>query len=430
MNQQNNHETSGTLAVQEDSTIQPSKLWNKNFITFILGMELSLISDSLLRFALPLYILIHTGDPAIMGMVLALGHVPYIILGPLGGIAADRLSKRRILTIMNLISGVVVLSYLLITQLFYAIPLSVLLFFVIGILGSIVSPSAEASIPMLVPTELLEKANSVTFILTILSSVGVPILGGFIMARAGITPIIIISAVLFFMTAFVKGMTKIPFTRQKMEYGVMKTVMTDLRESFYYLLHENRHLAKVIVLIALVNAILNPILTAGMPILIYTYMGRSESVIGLIQGVIIFGGTIGVISLQLFGEGAGTKLMRPIIFIASLILISTGLVLILVDNETFRFVYLIGTFFVIFALTSVLEIVVFTFIGQITSEFMMGKIMAIMVSFMVLGYAAGDLMYGFILARFINHSNPGIGLIIIASLGVGIAIFTKLKRDI
>ena len=122
--------------------------------------------------------------------------------------------------------------------------------------------------------------------------------------------------------------------------------------------------------------------------------------------------------------------MRPIIFIASLILISTGLVLVLVNNETFHFVYLIGTFFVIFALTSVLEIVVFTFIGQITSEFMMGKIMAIMVSFMVLGYAIGDLLYGFILGRFIKDSNPGVGLIIIASLGVGIAIFTKMKRDI
>ena len=297
MNQQINHEPSGTLSVQEGPTIKPSRLWNRNFITFIIGMELSLISDSLLRFALPLYILIHTGDPAVMGMVLALGHVPFIVLGPFGGIVADRLSKRRILTIMNLISGVVVISYLLITQLFYAIPLSVLLFFVIGILGSLMSPSSEASIPMLVPTESLEKANSVTFILTILSSVGVPILGGFIMARAGITPIIIISAVLFVMAAFVKGITKIPFTKQKMEYGAMKTVLTDLKEAFSYLFHENRYLGKMIILIALVNAILNPILTTGMPILVSTYMGRGESVIGLIQGVIIFGGTIGVISL-------------------------------------------------------------------------------------------------------------------------------------
>ena len=431
MNQQiKNNEPSGTMAVQEGSTIKPSKLWNRNFITFIIGMELSLISDSLLRFALPLYILIHTGDPAVMGMVLALGHIPYIILGPFGGIAADRLSKRKILTLMNLVSGVVVFSYLLITQIFYTIPLSVLLFFVIGVLGSLVSPSAEASIPMLVPIELLEKANSVTFILTIISSVGVPILGGFIMARAGITPIMMISAVLFIMAAFVKAMTKIPFTKQKMEYGVVKTGWIDLKEAFSYLLHENPYLVKIIILVALVNAILNPILTTGMPILISTYMGRNESVIGLIQGVIIFGGTIGVISLQCFGGKAGTKLFRPIILIASLILISTGVVLVMVNHETFRFIYIIATFVIIFALTSVLEIVAFTYVGQITSEFMMGKIMAIMVSFMVLGYAVGDLLYGFVLGRFINGSNPGYALILLACAGVAVAIFANVKKNI
>ena len=430
MNQQiKNIEPSETRTIQEDSTVKPSKLWSRNFITFIIGMELSLISDSLLRFALPLYILIHTGNPAVMGMVLALGHVPYIILGPFGGIAADRLSKRRILILMNLVSGVVVFSYLLITQLFYAVPFTVILFFMIGVLGSLVSPSAEASIPILVPMELLEKANSVTFILTILSSVGVPILGGFIMSRAGITPIMMISAVCFIMAAFVKGMTKIPFTKQKMEYGVMKTGWIDLRDAFIYLLHKNRYLCKVIILIALVNAILNPILTTGMPILISTYMGRGESVIGLIQGIIIFGGTIGVISLQFFGGKAGTKLMGPIILIASLILTSTGVVLVVVNGETFRFVYLIVTFTIVFALTSVLEVVAFTLIGQITSELMMGKIMAIMVSFMVLGYAIGDLLYGFILGRFILHSNPGYGLMIFACVGAGIAIFTNMKKN-
>ena len=126
---------------------------------------------------------------------------------------------------------------------------------------------------MLVPSESLEEANSVTFILTILSSVGVPIAGGFIMARAGITPIIIISAILYVVAALVKAITKIPFTKQKMEYGTIKTVFMDLKEAFSYILHENPYLGKMIILISLVNAVLNPILTTGMPIIISTYIG-------------------------------------------------------------------------------------------------------------------------------------------------------------
>jgi len=40
-----------------DKDISVKKLWNKNFITFVIGMEFSLIGTSLLRFVVPLYIL-------------------------------------------------------------------------------------------------------------------------------------------------------------------------------------------------------------------------------------------------------------------------------------------------------------------------------------------------------------------------------------
>ena len=47
-------------------------IWNRNFILFTSGMELSVIAQGLLHFALPLYILRLTGDPAMLGAVLSI----------------------------------------------------------------------------------------------------------------------------------------------------------------------------------------------------------------------------------------------------------------------------------------------------------------------------------------------------------------------
>jgi len=50
-----------------DKDISIKKLWNKNFITFVIGMEFSLIA--LLRFVVRLYILLKMENPALIGMV-------------------------------------------------------------------------------------------------------------------------------------------------------------------------------------------------------------------------------------------------------------------------------------------------------------------------------------------------------------------------
>jgi len=406
-----------------------TKLWNRDFITYIIGMELSLISDNLLRFALPLYILIYTGNPAIMGVVLSTFNIPYIILSSVGGVMADRISKRRILAIMNLISGCIIIPYLILMQLLHVVPLTIVLFFVLAIIGSLMSPSSEASMPLIVPEEQLSRAFSLSFLLTILSSVGVPVVGGWIMTRFGVTPIIVLCIVFYIMAALVNAITKIPHTVQPMEYGAFKTAWFDIKEAGLYLLHENRFLAKIIIILFLVNAILNAIVSTAIPVLAFAYLGKSESITGILTGAIIFGATVGVILLQLIGEERTIKFMRSIILTASVLLLSTGIVFVLGSNEVFLLIYMIATFFFIFALTSILETVAFTLVGKLTKERLLGKVMAIMVSFMVLGYVVGDLVYGFLFRIFLVQGRPGVVLIIMASAGVVVAGFAKIQHE-
>ena len=75
--------------------MKTNSIWNRNFMTFVLALELHLIAKTLIRFALPLYVLIETGNPALQGMVLSLSALPLIILSPIGGALTDKFNKKN-----------------------------------------------------------------------------------------------------------------------------------------------------------------------------------------------------------------------------------------------------------------------------------------------------------------------------------------------
>ncbi|MGN0733028.1 MAG: MFS transporter, partial [Emergencia sp.] len=68
-------------------------MWNRNFIMILVGQIISLFGNGILRFALPLYLLNETGSAALFGVVTACAFIPMIVLGPIGGILADRVNK-------------------------------------------------------------------------------------------------------------------------------------------------------------------------------------------------------------------------------------------------------------------------------------------------------------------------------------------------
>ena len=64
------------------------KLLNRSFVSIVIVQIASLFGDAVLRFALPLYVLNVTGSAALMGAVSAVAWLPYLVLTPIGGVAA------------------------------------------------------------------------------------------------------------------------------------------------------------------------------------------------------------------------------------------------------------------------------------------------------------------------------------------------------
>lgn len=81
--------------------VNKQKLFNRNFVMVVIGQLISLFGNSILRFALALYVLDITGSATIFGTVTAFAVIPTIMLSPFGGMIADRVNRRNIMVFQD-----------------------------------------------------------------------------------------------------------------------------------------------------------------------------------------------------------------------------------------------------------------------------------------------------------------------------------------
>ena len=390
-----------------------------------MGWEFSMIGDAMLRFALPLYIFLQTGNAVLLGSMLTISSIPVILLTPLGGVMADRYSKRKLMVMINLMIAGMTILYAFVAADFDLIVITTTLILILFTLTAVSTPSAEASVPLLVPEGELVKANSVTFLLTIFSSVGAPMVAGNILERHGLTPILWISIVMFTLASIVKSMAKIPYQASEKKAKLSKIMASDLKEGIHFITKENPTVGKVILILGLVCIVLAPIMSVGLSVLVTNYFGLGERTLGIAQGLVVFGGTVGVIVIGILGSKATVKLIRPAIFLAGGCLIPAGVILMKFGNQQISFIALIATFFIVLAVQTVHAIVSWGYLGENTPEELLGKVMALNATVFAIGIAIGNSLYGLLFDHFTDH--PSMALFALAGLTAVVGLGASVK---
>lgn len=132
-----------------------SLLRASGFQRLLIGQSVSSLGDwvATLAFIAAAFALTN-GDQAAVAVVLVLRLVPPIFAAPLGGVVADRLSRRTIMVTADLVRAVLILSVP-----FVGIGGLYVLAFVHECVSLFFLPSRDASIPGLVPRRKLEEAN-------------------------------------------------------------------------------------------------------------------------------------------------------------------------------------------------------------------------------------------------------------------------------
>ncbi|MGZ3145611.1 MFS transporter [Lentzea chajnantorensis] len=156
------------------------------FRGFLAARTVSLLGSSMSSVALALGVLGATGRATDLGIVLAAGIGPQLVLLLVGGAVADRFSRRTLLVHANLGAGLTQagVAAILLSGTFDLLPVS-LLAVAHGALEAFASPALRGIVPELVAPEDLHRANSALSLSRNVSRVAGPALAGVITAVAG-----------------------------------------------------------------------------------------------------------------------------------------------------------------------------------------------------------------------------------------------------
>lgn len=142
------------------------KLWkNTNLLLLLQGHFVSRLGTNIFDIALVLWIKETMDMASIMSLILIASNIPEIVLAPIGGTLADRVSRKWLLVISDLISGVTVIAlsiafFLMATPSVIHLSLLFAASTILGICSAAFNPTVSAFIPDLVDNDKLHQANA------------------------------------------------------------------------------------------------------------------------------------------------------------------------------------------------------------------------------------------------------------------------------
>jgi MFS family permease len=166
------------------------------FRLYFAGQVASASGTFLQQTALGWLVLELTGSAAMLGLVLAIGGIPSLLLGPWGGTVADRVDRRHLLIVTQSIFG------LLAAALWVAalrgdatVPVIIVISIIGGLVQVVDSPTRQAFVGALVVPNDLSSAVSLNGVVMNTARVVGPAVAGLLIVTVGTTPCFAVNAV-------------------------------------------------------------------------------------------------------------------------------------------------------------------------------------------------------------------------------------------
>jgi MFS family permease len=274
---------------------------HRNFGPYFVGNAASASGTWFQNLAASLYVYEHTHSPFLLGVLQFGNFVPVLLLAPWGGSAADRLDRKRLLLVTQVVAVAVsgVLAALT-WEGHVSVPLVMATAVCLGVASAFSAPASQALIGDLAPRAELQSAvalNSMTYNLA--RAVG-PALAGVCVDRLGYAPSFAINAGSYLL--LVLGLLAVrPRARTLASRGQAR-----LRESLR-IVRRQPELAAFLLIVTAIGFVSDPVNTES-PAFAHAF-GFGHQHLRLWSGLIVgaFGtGAIGA-ALLLAGRGAGSR---------------------------------------------------------------------------------------------------------------------------
>lgn len=307
----------------------------RNYRLYYLGQVISTSGTFMQSIAQAWLVLKITQSGTALGIVSALQSIPVLILGPLGGVIADRFSKRKILYFTQSAAGILalVLGGLVVTNL-VTLWMVYILAFCLGLINVIDNPARQTFVMEMVGPEQVRNAVSLYSSLVNLSRVIGPAIAGVLISTVGLAPCFIINGISY---AAVVIMLSMMNPRELYLTPPVQRARGQLREGFKYI--ASTPVLRTILLMTALIGTLTFEFQISLPLLAeFTFQGNAGSYAFLTASFglgAVFGGLITasrkqstplqlVMGALLFGLTALAAAFMPTLLLAGLVLVLVG----------------------------------------------------------------------------------------------------------
>lgn len=170
--------------------------WKKTFYTIWIGQAFSQLSSSILQFAIVWYLTDQTKSGIVLSLAMLVGYLPQGLLGPFIGVYIDRLNRKMIMAVSDLVIAGVSLA-LAFTATLGELPVSlILLVLLVRAIGTAFhTPTLQAITPQLVPKEELTKCAGYTQSLQSVSQILSPALAAVLYSAWDLSAVIFLDVI-------------------------------------------------------------------------------------------------------------------------------------------------------------------------------------------------------------------------------------------
>jgi MFS family permease len=351
----------------------------RNFRLLFAGATTSLLGDQFALIATPWLVLRLTGDPLVLGIVLALEGVPRAIFMLLGGAITDRISSRLVMLISDIIRFILtgLMAFVIFTGtvqiwMLYAFGLG------FGLVAGFAIPAENSIVPMLVEEQDLQAGNSIMMGITQLVGFVGPTVAGILIGRysssfLGIGLAFALDTVSFAVSATCLWLIRTAIRCQPSgDSPAKESVWASILTGMKYLWNDKVFRLMFLVLTG-VNFLLIGPLMVGIPVLANQRLPEGAVAFGMLMSAFAGGNLVGYLIAGSLPRPSGTTMrMIMIILIAAFGIVIGSLGFIPSTWVDFSLLLLLGLG------NGYIAIILFTWMQTRTPKEMLGRMMSIL----------------------------------------------------
>ena len=384
----------------QNTYLQSSKLFNRDSTLVVIGQIISLLGNAIIRLALPLYLLDITKSSTIYGIALACSMIPVIFLSPIGGVIADRVNRRNIMVALDFTTAAILLVFCMVLKLTEPVPVVIVTMMLLYGIYAMYQPAVQSSMPLIETKENLLKANSIINLVSAVSSLVGPVVGGMCYGLWGVWTVVIIGAACFAASAIMEIFIRMPHIKQTTQNSILEVVKEDLKEGLHFAIKEKSIIFKVGLVCAVFNLLLSSLMIVGMPTIIKVTLGLSNELYSYAQASVGFGSLLGGLLMGVLGKQFSMKSAYKLLIWDSISILPIAVGMLLGADKMVIYALILICCTVCLALSMMFTILAMTYLQKETPQHLVGKVIAVVMAICTLSQPIGQAIYGVVFDVF------------------------------